>query len=178
NFFNSGPPGNMLGDYTGKPEDATLEVVPSYMTIDLGRSSKLSRHKIWQRYVLNKGNLKSYELWATNETPKGISDFATKEESLAYWTSWEEVGGTDAWKNDWVKIAVCQVVGPVSGATELVDITDADKTEGENNGFEFEIIPEHTGTSFRYVRLVSQRNWEGGTMVWCGEFELWGAYDN
>lgn len=170
-------PGNMLSDYTGNSADAAIHLVPIYLTIDMGRSSKLSRHKIWHRpgTVLGDNNLKEYELWATNNLPKGMSDFSDKMESLAYWTSWPEVEGTDEWKNDWVKIAECVTIPP-SGATQLVDVTASDKVWALANGFEFDIFPEHQATPFRYVRIVSQRNWAAGTIIHIGEIQFWGAY--
>jgi hypothetical protein len=176
-FLHLARPGNVLSNYTGNTADENTHLVPIYLTIDMGRSSMLSRHKIWHRSgtVLADNNIKEYELWATNSPPKGMSDFATKEESLAYWTSWPEVGGTDEWKNDWVKIAECVTVPP-SGATQLVDVTTDDKNWAKANGFEFDIFPECQGSAFRYVRIVSQRNWSAGTIIHIGEIQFWGAY--
>ncbi|MDR1865449.1 MAG: DUF4959 domain-containing protein [Bacteroidales bacterium] len=181
-IYNSGylhlmRPGNMLSDYTGNAADKDTHLVPIYLTIDMKRSSRLSRHKLRHRWdtMLKDNNMQNYELWATNDPPKNMSDFATKEESLAYWTSWPEVNGTDAWKQDWVKIAECFVIPP-SGATTAIAVTADDITWGQINGFEFNIFPEHTATPFRYVRIVSQRNMTGGTIIHIGELEFWGAY--
>ncbi|MDR3261589.1 MAG: DUF4959 domain-containing protein [Tannerella sp.] len=153
------------------------DLAPMYFTIDLGRSVVLSRHKLWhdKGNALGGQNFKKYELWATNETPKQSEDFADQLESLRYWTIWEGIGGTDAWKNDWIKIADCETI-PVSGATAP---TAADKEYAEENGFEFEIYSEHAGTPFRYIRVVSpELTWGGNSNVRIGEFEFWGAYAN
>jgi hypothetical protein len=177
-FWHQGRPGNTLKDYTGIPADESISLVPIYFTIDLGRSCKLSRHKEWQRSdtPLRDNNLKSYEIWATNELPKGPGDFGSQMESLAYWTSWSEVNGTDQWKQDWVKIADCEIIPP-SGATNLTDVTAADRTWALANGFEFDINPEYTSQSFRYLRFVCQKNWAGGTIIHIGELQFWGAYE-
>jgi hypothetical protein len=151
------------------------QLAPMYFTIDLGRSTVLSRHKLWhdKGNALGGQNLIRYELWATNERPKQPDDFTDQIESLRYWTVWEGIAGTDEWKNDWTKIADCETF-PVSGATAP---TAADKSYAEENGFEFEIYSEHAGTPFRYIRVVSPGlSWAGNSNVRIGEFEFWGAY--
>ncbi|MDR0573906.1 MAG: DUF4959 domain-containing protein [Tannerella sp.] len=176
-FLHLARPGNVLSNYSGNAADEGVHLLPVYLTIDLGRSCLLSRHKLFHRSDTRLGdnNVKEYELWATNNPPKNMSDFADKEASLAYWTSWTEVNGTDAWKNDWTHIASC-LTAPPSGATISTSVTSEDKTWANANGFEFSIFPEHTGTPFRYVRIVSQRNWSAGTILHFGEIEFYGAY--
>lgn len=174
-FWHSGKPGNYLKIWTNDVPDA--EVLPIYFTIDLGKSCKLSRHKLWHNAnITMKGNhIKEYEIWATNETPKGVDDFDTKLESLAYWTSWEEVNGTDNWKNDWVHIATCDGIPP-SGATTSTEVTEEDVAYVLENGLEYDIFPEYSDTPFRYVRFVASKNWVGASFVQVGEVEFWGAY--
>jgi hypothetical protein len=155
----------------------TEKTVPLYFTIDLGRSYVICQHRLWhdQNNELGGQNLRAYELWATNETPKGgPSDFATQQESLAYWTSWSVFNGTDAWKSEggWIKIADCETL-PYSGSTAP---TDADKTHAKENGFTFDIYPEYTGTPFRYIRVAVVRSlWNGNTNPRIAEFELFGS---
>lgn len=170
-------PGNVLIDYTGKAEDAGAHMLPIYFTVDLGRSCKLSRHKHYHRanYVFAGNCIREYEIWATNETPKQPDDFTDIMESLAYWTEWPEVGGTDSWKNDWVKIADCVFAGPVSGSTVSSGITAEDRQVANAEGFEFAIDPEYSTTPFRYLRFVQpQRTWSGGTLHDIGEMQFWG----
>lgn len=173
--WNTGPPGHALIDYTEEPEHNGIMKVPMYFTIDLGKQTILSRHKYWLlsgRLAFN--NLRNYEIWATNEKPKGQTEFENKMESLAYWTEWPEVGGTDAWKNDWVKIATCECIPP-SGATEPHQVTEEDHQWVANNGFEFEIDLEYTTQPFRYLRFVSTTtNWSNVTIMHAAEFEFWG----
>ncbi|MCG6188600.1 DUF5126 domain-containing protein [Maribellus maritimus] len=174
-YWHSARPGNYLADFTDEVEDA--EVYPIYFTIDLGKSCQLSRHKLWHRATLcmQEKNPKYYEIWATNETPKGIDDFDTKLESLAYWTEWEEVSGTDEWKNDWTQICTCDGIPP-SGATTAAEVTDEDIAYVTENGLEYDILPQYTGTPFRYIRFVCDANWSGGSILHIGEIEFWGAY--
>ncbi|MDR2774423.1 MAG: DUF4959 domain-containing protein [Tannerella sp.] len=185
NIFNNMFDGNMSTFYgagvnnipnTYIPGSGTQELVPLYFTIDLGRPSVLCEHVLWhdRGNELGGQNLKSYELWATNETPKQPSDFPSQEASLAYWTGWSVFGGVDAWKTEggWVKIADC-ITTPNSGSTAP---TVADKSYAAENGFVFEIFPEHTGATFRYVRVVSRLPmWNGGTNPRIAEFELYGS---
>jgi hypothetical protein len=186
NVFNNMFDGNMSTFYGGGVNNipntyisgsGTQELTPLYFTVDLGRSYVLCEHVLWhdRGNELGGQNLKSYELWATHETPKQPSDFPSQEASLAYWTSWSVFSGTDAWKTEggWVKIADC-VTTTNSGSTAP---TVADKSYAAENGFVFEIFPEHTGTTFRYVRVVSRLPmWNGGTNPRIAEFELYGSY--
>ncbi len=64
---------------------------------------------------------------------------------------------------------------PFSGATMLEVSTNDDKNWAKNNGFEFDIDPNYTGQSFRYLRFVSQRTWLS-VRFYMGEIEFWGAY--
>ena len=177
NYWHFGRPGNVLGHFTDKSQDMDTAAVPIYFTIDLGNPCNLSRHKIWHRsYAVMSANApSSYEIWATNQKPKGPEDFDNLMESLSYWTAWPEVNGTDQWKEDWVKIAECNGVPP-SGATNITEVTEADRAWADANGFEYEINPEVTSKPFRYVRFVCQKNWSGGVILHIGEIEFWGSY--
>ncbi len=175
-LWGSERPGNYLSDFTDEVGNA--EVFPIYFTIDLGDSYKLSRHKMWfrQKYECKENAAKSYRIWATNEPPKGMDDFDTKLESLGYWTSWEEVGGTDTWKEDgWTMICDCDGVPP-SGATTQEAVTDEDRAYVRENGLEYDILSEYTSTPYRYVRFVVDHNWGNGSILHIGEVEFWGAY--
>lgn len=162
------------------PGTGSTQLVPLYFTIDLGKSYVISDHRLWHDpgNELAGQNLKSYEIWATNERPKQPSDFPNQLASLAYWTSWNVFNGTDAWKNEggWTKIADCETK-PYSGATTP---TSADVEHAAANGFSFDIFPEYTGIPFRYIRVVSVLPmWNGNTNPRIAEFELYGApFDN
>src|SRR5690606_34347210 len=91
--------GNYLGLYTKKSEDMSVTVFPAYATFDFNDEYFLSRHKLWHwsGNVLSDKAIKKYEIWATREI-KPVDISKDIMESLAYWTGWAEVGGTDAWK--------------------------------------------------------------------------------
>jgi len=175
-MWHTGRPGNMLIDFTGNAEDKDVELIPMYFIIDLGGSYNLSRHKMWHRDRFPCAFLspKYYEIWATNETPKGPGDFDNQMESLAYWTSWPEVNGTDSWKNDWTKICYCECIPP-SGARTEAEVTEEDKQYVKNNGFEFEIDLDDTDKPFRYVRFICQPTWSPGTNMQIAEIEFFGS---
>jgi hypothetical protein len=169
--------GNMLSLYTGNSED-TKEVEPIYWILDLSRKCKISRHKMWfwPHFKPFGGVLpKYYELWATNDIPKGPDDFNDKMESLAYWTAWSEVGGTDAWKNDWTKIADIACLPP-SGVTEASLVTEEDRQWAKNNGFDIEIEQDLATQEFRYIRFVVTEIWEYGYGIFTqvGDCDFWG----
>jgi len=160
---------------------------PMYFTLDLGNDVMLSRHKLWHRgrnigtdYLnsgnryYQQGNFKRYEIWASDTPPRSPNTFANKKESLAYWTSWPEVGGTDGWKNDWVKICDCECIPP-SGAT-VPDQLTVDDIIYADDGFETEVPPNLTGTKFRYVRFVLKQLWYDSAILQCGEIKFYGAY--
>jgi hypothetical protein len=102
-----------------------------------------------------------FDIWATNN-PKPVEEIGDWEANLRYWTSWSRVGGTDAWKNDWVKIASCRLVLP-SGITKAsqTNLTDADKTYIQS-GFPFDMDPRIGNQTFRYLRFEIKDTNDGG----------------
>jgi len=175
--------GSVLSAFTDKPEDEDKLARPFYLTIDLKKSVNFSRHIYHQLYPKEYylASLKHYEIWATNETPKGYDDFEDKWESLKYWTSWPEVNGTDAWKNDWDLIFDCPLY-PLSGHKYLSEMTDEDY-QWARNGIEFEIFPEYSSKPYRYIRIVCDKIFTGthqefmaiGSIV---DMQFLGAYYN
>lgn len=158
---------------------------PYYFTIDFTKEVSLSRHRIWH-YSRNaadallassnrhyqQANVKHYEIWGTNSEPKKPADFSSKKESLAYWTSWKEIEGTDAWKNDWVKLADCSCLPP-SGAQNYSECT-ADDIIYADEGFESLINPELSNKKFRYVRFVVTEVWQSSPQLFVAEIKFWG----
>lgn len=165
-----------------------LQVVrPMYWTLDLGRDVSISRHKLWMRgrepseaYLASshryfqQGAPKYYEIWGSERPPKQPADFATKGESLAYWTEWPELGGKDTWKNDWVKLAECENL-PISGAKTTAELT-VDDIIAADKGYEVAIAPEVSGTKVRYIRFVFKEHWEKArTNMQLVEIKFFGA---
>lgn len=174
-MFNTGNQGNPLSQYTKNPDDKTI-VFPVYFIMDMGRSCKFSRIKFWHWdfRTLMSGAPKHFQLWATNEKPEPV-DFSTdKIKSLAYWTSWPEVGGYDGWKGKWDLIADCWNI-PASGQTNLLLISAADISWAQQNGFEHDINPDFTNKAYRYIRLVHIQNWNSASgLTQIGDFAFWG----
>ena len=150
---------------------STQVVRPMYLTFDLGRPASISRFKLWMRgrepaepYLatthryFQQGAWKYYEIWGSEQPPKQPGDFSSKKQSLSYWTEWPELGGTDSWKNDWVKLADCANL-PVSGAEVAAKLT-VDDIIAADNGHEVVLAPEQTGVKVRYIRFVIKENWE------------------
>lgn len=120
----------------------------------------------------------SFEVWATND-PKPLSEIGDggRDDNLRYWTEWPEVGGTDAWKEDWTKLADCILSFP-SGAPNNAapsQLTSEDQ-EFIRAGFEFEMDPQYANTPFRYIRLVIRSQNQVTSQIQLGELKFWGAY--
>lgn len=167
--------GNYLGLYTKKSEDMSVTVFPAYATFDFNDEYFLSRHKLWHwsGNVLSDKAIKKYEIWATREI-KPVDISKDIMESLAYWTGWAEVGGTDAWKEDWDLIAVMDAIPP-SGANSISLITEDDRTWARTNGFETNVNTEFTSTPYRYFRIVFLESWSDPLKAYqVGEWEFYG----
>ncbi|GGC39282.1 hypothetical protein GCM10011386_34200 [Parapedobacter defluvii] len=167
---------NMLSDFMpGQPEVNTF---PYYFTIDMGRKASYSRLAMWMRdrSPLFSAELPSvFEIWATNE-PKPISEIGngSREDNLKYWTEWPAAGGTDAWKNDWVKIADCVMQLP-SGTMSPSELTNEDR-DYIRSGFVYDIDTEQAGKPYRYLRFVVHKTNTGVPQFMISELKFWGAY--
>jgi hypothetical protein len=154
---------------------------PFYFTIDMGRKASYSDMRYWMRNRSSLGTIFSaramtvFDIWATNN-PRPVNASDDKKTNLQYWTSWEAVGGTDAWKSDWVKIASCNLVLP-SGITKSsqTNLTDADK-QFVQAGFAFDMDPRIGNQSFRYLRFEVKETNSGAGLDIC-EFRFWGSID-
>lgn len=174
-MFNTGNQGNPLSQYTGNKDHELIHVRPIYWILDLGRPCLLSRHKFWHwsTRTLTGCAPKHYRLWARMEEPPEVNFATDKLESLAYWTSWSEIGGTDEWKKDWDLIADCWNI-PASGQTDVLLISADDVAWAKANGFEHEILPEYTNKPYRYIRFEMVENWGTCTFIQVGDIEFWG----
>src|SRR5690606_15995025 len=143
------------------------------------RSASYSRMRYWMRArspIFSAPIVTSLELWATDQ-PKAWNEVGdgSKEANLKYWTQWPEVGGTDEWKNDWVKILDAEVKLP-SGQTDPAALTAEDR-DFVAAGFEFEIDPQFANQNFRYIRfVVRQGNWPNQAFFQVSQIKFWGVY--
>jgi hypothetical protein len=162
------------------PDD--IMVYPFYFIIDMGRKASYSRFKYWIR---DRGPLMSaptpdaFELWASNDVkaPSEVGDGSIAD-NLKYWTAWPQVGGTDEWKNDWVKIADCVIRFP--SGINAIDGNYASLTAEDQAffraGFDFEIDPEYAFQSFRYIRWVTHKCTTPQNMTQVAELKFFGQY--
>jgi hypothetical protein len=159
-------------------------VWPMYFTIDMGRRASYNRLKVWMRkrsaalgHLFSANMMTEFEIWGANhlrttaETGNGsIAD------NLAYWTSWSLAGGTDAWQNDWVKLADCRLVLP-SGITKSDTQTELSEEDQAfiSAGFDFYIDPTLHDQAFRYLRFrITATNTDHAQLQIC-EMRFWGT---
>ena len=148
-----------IPDYPNKDQFS----IPSYYTIDMGRSSKLSRFRKHLRcdgsHAIMPWQIE-FEAWGTNN-PKAVIPESTNEDrltNLRYWTSWKEIGGTDEWKNDWVQLGDYVITLP-SGASRQGDIlTTEDEQYAIYDGVNFDVDPDKTNIPLRYIRIVCKKS--------------------
>jgi len=167
---------NVLGDFV--PGESESNLFPYYFTIDMGRKASYSRFRWWMRdrTPLYSAELPlEFEVWGTND-PKPLNEIGdgSKEDNLKYWTGWPQVGGTDEWKNDWVKLADCYMRLP-SGATNPNDLTNEDR-DFIGAGFEYEIDPDKTDQPFQYIRFCVYSTNTGVPQFMISELKFWGSY--
>jgi len=186
-YFHTGDIGNRLSLYSENYKNKNDVVGPVYVTIDMKEPHYLSRMKMWMRgrdpgqgYLLpdhryyQQGDIKNYEIWACKE-PKTINEIGDKAKNLAYWTSWNEVDGTDAWKKDWVKLGEMAALPP-SGAKAVTQLTVND-IKFADEGFDTVFDPLVSDQMFRYVRIVVKDSWGGvGSKVTITELRFWGQF--
>ncbi|MFA7492004.1 MAG: DUF5126 domain-containing protein [Proteiniphilum sp.] len=149
---------------------------PTYFIFDLKNKIIPSRFKFWP-YTMGETFPNKIEVWGTNDTPKGgPGDFETMTESLNYWTEWNAppyVEGTDAWKDDWIKLGDIQVRPTPSGAYHDSDLTPED-IERRNRGYEIEVYPDVIGTVVRYLRFIYID--VSHEQCYTAEIKIWGQY--
>ncbi|MDR0697652.1 MAG: DUF4959 domain-containing protein [Tannerella sp.] len=157
-------------------------MLPAYLTIDMGVAAKYSRFKYYTRGrspVYSAWVWYEFELWGTNH-PKAITEIGdgSQADNLKYWTSWPEAGGTDAWKNDWEKLADCEIIFPSGTPNNSPSVTSAEDIAFVQDGFGFDIDPDMTGKAFRYVRFVLKKNnTDNGSYIQWSELQFWGSYE-
>ena len=157
-------------------------ILPAYITFDMGVPAKYSRLKYFTRGrtpYYSSWVWYEFEVWGTNQ-PKAIHEVGdgTQEDNLKYWTSWSEAGGTDAWKQDWEKLADCEIIFPSGTPNNVGSVTSAEDIAFVMDGFGFDIDPEMTDKAFRYIRFVLKKNNTGNVpYIQWSELQFWGSYD-
>jgi hypothetical protein len=159
---------------------STSYLYPVYFTIDMGKRASYSRLTYWPRYrspTYSGWCWYEFEVWGV-DNPKSITEIGdgSQLDNLKYWTSWDEIEGTDAWKNDWVKLADCVIQFPSGTPNNVNSVTSAEDIEFVRSGFSFDIDPDKTGYPCRYLRFVIKKTNNGANYIQATELGFWGAY--
>ncbi|MGV8093125.1 MAG: DUF5000 domain-containing lipoprotein [Mangrovibacterium sp.] len=166
-----------MGDFI--PDASGPLVFPIYFTVDMGRKAVYSRFNFLPR---NRNPVYSadlpcdFEIWGSND-PKPLTP-GDRMANLAYWTEWSEANGTDAWKNDWTKIATCKVILS-SGESKYRDgivLSAEDIDNYTNNGYNFDM--DNTWDAFRYLRFVIYDTNTSAKSMTIDEITFWGMYSD
>ena len=170
--------------------DAREISFPLYVTFDMGRKAVYSRLKflpvIISAFPFSYRTIVEFDVWGTNnaklvedvEDPHGIYPKGSREANQAYWSSWKEVYGTDAWKNDWVKIGVYKYL--LSSGDNLsysgIQLSDEDLYKW-TNGYDFDFDLEVT-EAFRYLRWEIHNTNTRAPHFGMAGLRYWGSYAN
>jgi hypothetical protein len=162
---------------------STSSLYPQYFTIDMGRKATYSRLKYFARNrtpIYSAWVWYDFEVWGTNE-PEPVGEIKNDEDllkSLQYWTCWEEIGGTDSWKNGgrWKKLCDCIITFPSGTLNTVTSVTSAEDVAFFRAGFEYSVDPDMTTEPFRYLRFVMKKQNVSPTYIQIGELEFYGAY--
>lgn len=119
-------------------------------TIDLGKSVKLNRFKMWGRLdypdgFYAAGNIKKFEVWGRRDQPDGSGNWA-----------------------NWTKLKDCEIIKP--SGLPMGQVSDADE-RAFRAGFEFR--PSLNDFEVRYIRLKLIETWGGTGFFYIGEISLW-----
>ena len=153
---------------------------PIYVTFDMGRKAIYSRMRIIARArspQFSSDFPVKLDVWGSND-PKTIEQVGdgSREANQAYWSSWRQVNGTDAWKNDWTKIASLTFY-LASGENKFYDgiPLTAEDLYAIQNGYDFDFNINLTD-AFRYLRWeVLETNMDQSQLTLIG-LQYWGSY--
>jgi len=174
----------MTGDFflnTVVPDwpEENYGILPLYFTVDMGKKAFYSRLRFWLRNrtpLLSAPTPIIFNVWATNEI-KPYDEIGDYMDNVRYWTSWDEIGGTDQWKEGWDLICKAKVELPSGASVFDRSSFTAEDEAFIKSGFEFEIDPTKTDKSYRYIRweVIQQST----TLSWfqINTIKMWGSYD-
>ena len=179
-FWNTGPERNWVSIWATSWEGEDYELWPFYFTLNMNREASYSRIKYWMRDRKPTGSAQTwirFEVWGTNN-PKPINEIGdgSRKDNLKYWTEWPEVGGTDAWKNDWVQLGDFTLTYPGGADPKQPGNYSNEVIQFILAGFEFEFNPEHANEPFQYLRFVIKENRGPASTIQLSELKFWGQY--
>ena len=164
---------------------------PFYLTFDMGKKAIYSRFRYIPRAKTDAGMYSApfynhIVVWGSNdpkmiedvEDPRGIYPIGSREANQAYWSAWPQVNGTDAWKNDWVKLGTCKVVlsSGESAYTPGMILSEEDIRKYLFDGYEFEFDEGILDRGFRYLRWEILGTNYGRSNIGIRGIEYWGNY--
>lgn len=153
---------------------------PIYFTVDMGRKAVYSRVEF---LVRNSGEQYSqampveFDIWGTNN-PKTVEQVGdgSREANQAYWSSWAEVNGTDAWKNDWVKLGTFKYLLSSGDNKYFSGMTLSEEDIYQYlNGYEFDFNLD-VSEGFRYLRWEIHETNTNNPWVVLHAIRYWGSY--
>lgn len=162
---------------------------PLYVTFDMGRKAIYSRLNFLPRQRIPTYSCAlpvDFEIWGTNnpkttsqvEDPHGIYPKGSREANQAYWSSWEEANGTDAWKDDgWVLLATCSLTLSSGEKTyyDNIPLSSEDIERYESKGFDFDFNMDIM-EPYRYLRWVIHETNTDQREFWICRLYYWGIY--
>jgi len=191
NWFPGGsnPP---LSNYVPGESSAILPL-PVYITFDMGMEAVYSRMQFQvnpRAPIFSEPPYAEFDVWGTNnpktieevEDPNGIYPKGSREANQAYWSSWKVCNGTDAWKNDWVKLG--SFVYMLSIGTNQyfeninLQMTAEEIAQYQTLGYEFE-FNESIMTPYRYLRWEIKKSGNPAIFPYSPRLRglrYWGAY--
>lgn len=179
NFWNTGS--TLTLDMYIPGGEPKLLPFPFYVTMDMGKKAVYSRMSILSRPrnpTYSADIPVKFDVWGTNN-PKTIEQVGdgSREANQAYWSSWPEVNGTDAWKKDWVKLGSFEYFLS-SGENKYYSgiALSSEDTYAYQNGYEFEFNMD-VSEPYRYLRweIHETNTMSPGILTLCG-LRYWGSY--
>lgn len=148
--------GRAFGDNEGEWGLHTGNVAtgkPTYVSFDLGQEAILSRFKLWvimdDKHMYNDVSPRRYEVWGRSEQINPTTD------------------NGDFYPN-WFKM--CEIENSKPSGLPQGTLTDEDRTAARAGD---EYVFEETQFNVRYIRIVSNLNWNGNTNMCFSEVSFW-----
>ncbi|WP_372932849.1 DUF5000 domain-containing lipoprotein [Mariniphaga sediminis] len=125
-----------------------------YVTMDLGKRSKISRCVYWPRggdanFIYNHFNVKRYAIWGSNDPAPDAFSF-----------------------EGWTKINDFTVEKPSGLPLGQISQEDKDAADRGHEG----IFPLES-EAYRYIRFQVLETWSGGSLIQVGELKFFGQYE-
>ncbi len=148
NNYSAGPKGTFISAW---PPVRTIKE-GLYFTMDLGKKSKISRMKLWQRphknLNFNHLNVKRFKLWGSNAPSKDPESF-----------------------DGWSDMGEYSIIKP--SGLPLGQLSNEDN-QAVADGHEA-LIPLEV-EAYRYIRFQVLETWLGGDLLQIAELAFWGQY--